>query len=265
VRGFTAMSEIFDAQGLTRLINRLLTPLTTVILGNRGTIDKYMGDCIMAFWNAPLDVKDHASASCRAALAMVVEMKKLNAALEAEAKTEGREHRPVAVGIGLNSGIACVGNMGSEQRFDYSVLGDSVNLASRLEGQSKSYGVTIIVGDTTAAQSREFAQLELDLIKVKGKKQAVRIYTLLGDAAVAQMGWFKELNATQEAFLAAYRTQAWDEAEAQMQKALKIVEGRDGLAAEVPHYYEIFAERIAEFRTHSPGAEWDGVYVATSK
>ena len=265
VRGFTAMSEIFDAQGLTRLINRLLTPLTTVILGNRGTIDKYMGDCIMAFWNAPLDVKDHASASCRAALAMVGEMKKLNAALEAEAKAENREHRPVAVGIGLNSGIACVGNMGSEQRFDYSVLGDSVNLASRLEGQSKSYGVTIIVGESTAAQSREFAQLELDLIKVKGKKHAVRIYTLLGDSTVAQTGWFKELNATQEAFLAAYRGQRWDEAEAQMQKALKIVEGRDGLAAEVPHYYEIFAERIAEFRVTSPGADWDGVYVATSK
>ena len=265
VRGFTAMSEIFDAQGLTRLINRLLTPLTTVILANRGTIDKYMGDCIMAFWNAPLDVKDHASASCRAALAMVGEMKKLNAALEEEAKTENREHRPVAVGIGLNSGIACVGNMGSEQRFDYSVLGDSVNLASRLEGQSKSYGVTIIVGDQTAEQSREFAQLELDLIKVKGKKQAVRIYTLVGDPATAQTGWFKELRATQDAFLAAYRAQAWDDAETQMQKALKIVGNRDDLAKEMVNYYEIFAERIAEFRVHSPGADWDGVYVATSK
>ena len=147
VRGFTSISELFDAEGLTTLINRFLTPITNVILENKGTIDKYMGDCVMAFWNAPLRDKDHAADACISALEMMHALQILNNNLELEAKQENREHRPIKIGIGINSGEACVGNMGSDQRFDYSVLGDSVNLASRLEGQSKTYGMTCLIGE----------------------------------------------------------------------------------------------------------------------
>jgi len=265
IRGFTSISELFDAQGLTRLINRLLTPLTNVILSTNGTIDKYMGDCVMAFWNAPLEVKDHGPSACKAALGMVVAVAEVNKVLEQEAKQEGREHRPLAVGIGINSGIACVGNMGSEQRFDYSVLGDSVNLASRLEGQSKTYGVTIVVGENSAALAAEYALLELDLIKVKGKKQAVRIFTLVGDPQLKTEGWFAALRQEHDALLAAYRAQNWPEAEARMDAARALVKQQTGLVAEMLAFYDIMAERIAEFRTDPPAAEWDGVYVADSK
>ncbi len=265
VRGFTSISELFDAQGLTRLINRLLTPLTNAILSTNGTIDKYMGDCVMAFWNAPLDVKDHAASACRAALKMIEAVAGVNAVLKEEAQQEGREHRPLAVGIGINSGIACVGNMGSEQRFDYSVLGDNVNLASRLEGQSKSYGVTIVVGENSAKDVADFALLEMDLIKVKGKNTAVRIFTLAGDPAVAATSWFKDLRAKHNAALAAYRAQRWDEAEAHIAECLNITEAQSGLVNELAGFYDVLRERIADFRENPPGADWDGVYVATSK
>lgn len=265
IRGFTSISELFDAQGLTRLINRLLTPLTNVILSTQGTIDKYMGDCVMAFWNAPLDVKDHGPSACKAALGMVQAVKDVNAVLEAEAKAEGREHRVLNVGIGINSGIACVGNMGSEQRFDYSVLGDSVNLASRLEGQSKSYGVTIVVGEYTAGLAPMYPLLELDLIKVKGKKQAVRIFTLIGEPALTGQDWFAELKREHDDLLASYRAQQWNEADLHMDAARAIVKAQPGLVNELRAFYDIMAERIDAFRAAPPGADWDGVYVATSK
>ncbi len=265
VRGFTSISELFDAQGLTRLINRLLTPLTNAILSTNGTIDKYMGDCVMAFWNAPLDVKDHGASACRAAMKMIDAVEQVNISLAAEAKQEGREHRPLAVGIGINSGIACVGNMGSEQRFDYSVLGDNVNLASRLEGQSKSYGVTIVIGENTAKQVPEFAVLEMDLIKVKGKSEAVRIFTLAGATTAATSSWFKELRALHDSALVNYRTQKWDSSEADITACEKIVAGQAGLAADLNGFYEVLRERIADFRANPPPANWDGVYVATSK
>ena len=149
VRGFTTISEQFDPQGLTRFMNRFLTPMTDIILAERGTIDKYMGDAIMAFWNAPLDVPDHAARACRAALAMQAQLKELNVAWRDQAHQEGRNHIPVMIGIGLNTGSASVGNFGSGQRFTYTALSDDVNLASRLEGQCKTYGVDIIVGDDT--------------------------------------------------------------------------------------------------------------------
>lgn len=265
IRGFTSISELFDAQGLTRLINRLLTPLSNEILATNGTIDKYMGDCVMAFWNAPLEVKDHGPSACKSALGMVQAVKDVNVLLEAEAKQEGREHRVLNVGIGINSGIACVGNMGSEQRFDYSVLGDSVNLASRLEGQSKSYGVTIVVGENSANLASMYPLLELDLIKVKGKKQAVRIFTLVGDIPLKSQDWFAALKQQHDAMLVSYRAQEWDAADGHMDAARAIVRQHPGLVAELLAFYDIMAERISEFRAHPPGAEWDGVYVATSK
>ena len=165
VRGFTTISEQFDAVGLTSLINKLLTPLTNAILDRQGTVDKYMGDCIMAFWNAPINDDDHHYNGCTSALAMLDEMGPLNERLKAEAKAEGRKHVPLIVGLGLNTGQCVVGNMGSDQRFDYSVLGDTVNLAARLEGQSKSYGMNVVLGPTTnAAVADRLATIDLDFI-----------------------------------------------------------------------------------------------------
>ncbi|MCB2107199.1 MAG: adenylate/guanylate cyclase domain-containing protein [Rhodobacteraceae bacterium] len=265
IRGFTSISELFDAQGLTKLINRLLTPMSDVITQNSGTIDKYMGDCIMAFWNAPLFVKNHARAACRAALGMIEAVKQVNAELEAEAKAEGREHRVLAVGVGINTGIACVGNMGSVQRFDYSVLGDSVNLASRLEGQSKTYHVITVLGESTAAQAPEFALLELDLIMVKGKNTAVRVFTLSGDEMLAQDKDFIALKSAHDKMLEAYRGQQWAQAETLIAECKSSAVLGKGLTATLPEFYDLYLDRIAEFKANPPGAAWNGVFVATSK
>ncbi len=260
IRGFTTISEQFDAQGLTRLINRFLTPMTDVILQNQGTIDKYMGDCIMAFWNAPLDDPNHAANACRSALLMMKRLAPLNAELEDEAKAEGRRHVPIKVGIGVNSGEAVVGNMGSNQRFDYSVLGDNVNLASRLEGQSKTYGVTAVVGENTQARAPTLAYLELDRIKVKGKTEAVRIFALLGDEELAADAAFRALAGEHEAMLAAYRSQDWTRAEQRL-------DGCRGFAGDfhLDNLYQLYQERIAGYRAAPPPAAWDGVYVALTK
>ncbi len=267
VRGFTSISELFDAQGLTNLINRFLTPMTNVILANNGTIDKYMGDCIMAFWNAPLLDEDHARDACESALLMVRDLKGVNDALKEEAEEEGREHRPINIGIGLNSGEACVGNMGSEQRFDYSVLGDNVNLASRLEGQSKTYGVTIVIGDNTAALAPDYASLELDLIKVKGKTEAVRIFTLLGDPAFASSDAFKKLRDLHTNILSLYRSQDWNAVRAAIADArayIGEITGQ-GLAHELNGLYDLYEERMVEYEADPLPEDWDGVFVATSK
>lgn len=173
VRGFTTISEALkdDPEQLTTLINRLLTPLSDIVLESGGTIDKYIGDCIMAFWNAPLDVPDHAVRAVRAALAMLEAVDTLNGQLQAEALDAGRDPPPpLRIGIGINTGSCIVGNMGSTRRFDYSVLGDSVNLASRLEGESKNYGVPLLIGETTAALVGDtISVIELDRITVKGR------------------------------------------------------------------------------------------------
>jgi adenylate cyclase len=260
VRGFTTISEQFDAQGLTRLINRFLTPMTDVILARQGTIDKYMGDCIMAFWNAPEDDAQHAAHACESALAMKERLVTVNQELEAESKVENRKHIPINVGIGLNSGPVCVGNMGSDQRFDYSVLGDNVNLASRLEGQSKTYGVTCVIGENTRNEAPDYACLELDLIKVKGKHEAVRIFTLLGKPEMCQDPRFIALEAEHKALLASYRTQNWDEARVHLAKCREL-----GEWLKLEHLYDLYEERIADYSEHSPGADWDGVYVAKTK
>jgi len=260
VRGFTTISEQFDAEGLTRLINRFLTPMTGVILERQGTIDKYMGDCIMAFWNAPLDDPSHQAHACESALGMIDALKELNRKLKEEAEEAKRKYIPINVGVGINSGVVCVGNMGSEQRFDYSVLGDDVNLASRLEGQSKTYGVTTVVGENTEPQVRDFALLELDLIRVKGKTVPVRIFGLVGDRAMAATPEFAAHRALHDRLLAAYRAQDWTAAETALAECRATPTGEL-----IPKFYEMIAERIAIFREASPGADWDGVFVATSK
>jgi adenylate cyclase len=263
VRGFTTISERFktNPQGLTRLINRFLTPMTDAILARQGTIDKYMGDCVMAFWNAPLDDARHVQNSCASALAMISALDALNGQLAAEAEAEGHAHTPLSVGIGINTGDCVVGNMGSEQRFDYSVLGDAVNLASRLEGQSKYYQVTVVLGEETArVASDEFAVLELDLIAVKGKAEAVHIFTLLGADDVRSTGWFQALIPVHAAMIAAYRAQDWAAAAA----GIAACRGHD-VEGRMAGFYDLMDERLVEYAANPPGAGWSGVYVATSK
>ena len=262
IRGFTPISEQFkgNPQGLTHLINRFLTPMTDIILGNEGTIDKYMGDCIMAFWNAPLEDGEQEMNSVASAHAMFKALEELNAEREQEANEAGEKFLPLNIGIGINTGDCVVGNMGSEQRFDYSVLGDAVNLAARLEGQSKGYGVGVVLGPDTAAISDEaYCVLELDLIAVKGKTEAVRIFTTIGSREEIDQAAFEALKQDHIGMLEAYRSQKWDEAEALCQSQ----KGRlDGV---MDDFYDIYVERIAEYRENPPPAEWDGVFVATTK
>ena len=262
VRGFTTISESFksDPQGLTKLINRFLTPLTNEIINVNGTIDKYMGDCIMAFWNAPIDVEGHEKMACDATLRMHKAMKELNDIREEEAKAENKKFLELKIGIGLNTGGCVVGNMGSDQRFDYSVLGDAVNLASRLEGQSKSYGVKTVIGPETHESVKDtYATLQLDMIAVKGKKEAVTIFTLLGDSIFKQSSEFKNLESKHKKILENYFNQKWEECLKEIKTAKTLC---NNLMSE---YYDIMTLRINEFKENPLPNDWDGVYIATSK
>jgi adenylate cyclase len=263
MRGFTTISEFYksDPQGLTSLMNRFLTPLTNAILKRKGTIDKYMGDAIMAFWNAPLDDADHATNAVEAAIDMMGEIEQLNKTRADEAIAAGVPVLPLNVGVGLNTGPCVVGNMGSDLRFDYSVFGDSVNLASRLESQSKNYGFPIIAGSTTAmAVKDKYAILEIDFIMVKGKKDPEVIYAIMGRQQVAQSERFQALRNLMIEMLANYRSRNWDDALA------SIARGRaSDQANTLELLYEIYEERIREFQQNPPPDDWDGAFALTAK
>ena len=258
VRNFTTISEQLTAHELTRFINSLLTPLSEVILDHRGTIDKYMGDAIMAFWNAPLDDPAHADHACRSALGMAARMTELNAMWQAEAEAAGRPFRKVAIGIGINSGDCCVGNLGSVQRFDYSAIGDDVNVASRFEGLSKHYGLTIVVGEPTVARLPNPRVLEIDLIRVKGRAQPTRIFTML-DALGGETGVADRILPIHTEMLAAYRRKDWSGAEAAIAACQAL-----GLAT-LEAFYDAYLARIATWRESPPPDEWDGAYTALMK
>jgi adenylate cyclase len=263
MRGFTSISETYknDPQGLTALMNRFLTPLTNAILSRKGTIDKYMGDAIMAFWNAPLDDKDHELNACEAALDMLERVDELNQAREQEAKEEGRPFIPLNVGVGLNTGICVVGNMGSDQRFDYSVFGDSVNLASRLEGQSKEYGFPIIVGSKTALTVKDrFAILELDFIMVKGKKEPEVIYAIAGREDTAQSGRFQRLRNLTIEMLSCYRNRDWEGALAAIERGRKTDE-----ANSLELLYNLYEARIRDYLENPPPQDWNGAFALLTK
>ena len=262
-RGFTTISEHYkdDPQGLTHLMNRFLTPLTNAIIERKGTIDKYIGDAIMAFWNAPVDDAEHEANACDAALEMLARAEVLNGELKREAEASGGVYMPLRIGIGLNSGPCVVGNMGSDFRFNYSVLGDTVNLASRLESRTKDYRLSLVIGSRTAERAKEkFATMEIDLIQVKGKKQPELVFTVLGRAEVAEDPRCTELRDLNAQMLAAYRKQQWDDAERLIERCRKLAGGFgvDGL-------YEMYKERIAVYRAEPPPPDWTGVYEAESK
>ncbi len=407
IRGFTRISERFkdDPQKLTQLINRFLTPMTEIVLKSGGTIDKYIGDCLMAFWNAPLDDEDHAAHACQAAMEMLATVDPLNEELaeefglgggqdgedpaelyqsarqlalakdgdlieaaalltraaehgfapaqynlgkayrdgtgvevdqekaahwferaakqglakaqrhmgtrfaEGEGVTEdevqsilwlslaadqglvtaqrslnqvlgtaSQNHQEEAqrllrawkpqqereeaiklrIGIGVSTGSCVVGNMGSSQRFDYSVLGDPVNLASRLEGQTKNYGVGLVIGPRTHVLAPDFATLEVDLIAVKGRQEAERIFTLRGNSGVKNAAEFQALEARHLEMLVAYRAQDWP-------LARRLLDDCTQLAPDLEHLYDVYRDRIGYFQLNPPGETWEGVYVATQK
>jgi adenylate cyclase len=259
IRGFTKMSEGLNPEELTRVINSFLTPMTDVILRNAGAVDKYIGDCIMAFWNAPLDIPAHGKQAIRAALQMREELNALNARFKSEAKLTGLKKVKIKAGIGLNSGLCCVGNMGSDQKFNYSALGDTVNIASRLEALSPAYRLDLVIGEETAAAAPDFALLEIDQVQVKGKAIPIRIYTGVGDERMAATAEFRRLKDIHDRMLAAYRGQDWAAAADAAEQC------RSTAPESLTGFYEIYAARIAEFRADPPPADWDGVYVAKSK
>lgn len=263
VRGFTTIAEGYKADpgGLTQLMNRLLTPLSNAITQRLGTIDKYMGDAIMAFWNAPLDDQAHARNACRSALVMLDEMQTLNADRDREAAAQGQQALRLDVGIGIATGVAIVGNMGSDLRFDYSVLGDSVNLASRLEGLTRIYGCHIIIAEGTAAQGAfDLATILLDSVKVKGRAEPESIHVLVGDQAVAARPDFLELRGAFAAMRTHYLARRWDEARASA-VAMEPAADRYGLTGALT----VYCDRIESLKRQSPPDDWDGIHSWDSK
>jgi adenylate cyclase len=263
VRGFTTISEMYkhDPQGLTALMNRLLTPMTNVIIERKGTIDKYIGDAIMAFWNAPLDDPAQEANACDAALQMLTCVAEINRVREKEAEAAGQPFVPVRIGIGLNTGPCVVGNMGSDLHFNYSVLGDTVNLASRLEGQTKTYGIPIVIGARTAqAAQGKFAVLEIDFVQVKGKTEPELIYTVLGGPDVAESPRFQKLRDLNGLMLTSYRNQNWAGA---LEAILQCREA--GREFGLDDFYDRYVARIRLLLDAPPEADWNGVFVAETK
>ena len=253
IRGFTSISEIYkdDPEALTDLINNLLTILSNEILNYQGTIDKYMGDCIMAFWNAPSEDPFHREKSIDAAFAMTKALEKLN--IDLNRSNEDK----LSVGIGINTGECIVGNMGSDKRFDYTVLGDAVNLASRLEGQSGNYGMQIILGEGSikGLSEEKYMLYELDSIAVKGKSEPVTIYTVFNKKEINTKNDFL---GDHQNFLLNYRSQNWN-------KAKEHIDKYRFSKPEFTLYYTLFLERIDELSKQNLPEDWSGVFIAETK
>ncbi|HUL07423.1 MAG TPA: adenylate/guanylate cyclase domain-containing protein, partial [Candidatus Acidoferrum sp.] len=264
VRDFTSISERLrdDPQALTALVNRFLDTMTEAVLAEGGTIDKYVGDSLIAFWNAPVSVADHAARACRAALAMAKALQRLNEEQKAQAAatSAGAAATPLllSMGVGINTGDCLVGNLGSSHRFNYSALGDAVNLSSRIESLSKHYGIPIIISESTRSLVPDFAALELDAVAVVGKTEAVKIYGVLGPPSEARSEPFRRVAAVNAAILAAYRAQRWDEAK-------RLLEENAALDRRLAKLHRRYRRRIAHFEQNPPGDGWDGVYRAETK
>ena len=257
IRGFTSISEKLDAQDLALFLNQYLSDMTRIVFKTNGTLDKYIGDAVMAFWGAPFEEPGHAARACNAALEMMTRVRELQKQWEAQGKPS------LDIGIGLNTGVASVGNMGSVLRYGYTALGDAVNLSSRLEGLNKDYSTHIIANETTyqGAKDDGFAFRELDLIRVKGKLQPVTIYQLMGrQADFAADGSAETVRLQVETFARArelYRGRQWKAAHDAFQEFLEKWP-KDGPAG-------VYLERCKEYLAVEPPAEWDGVFVMTHK
>ena len=255
VRGFTSISEHYgaDVQGLTKIMNRYMTAMTAKIIENEGTLDKYIGDCIMSIWNAPLDDKEHAIHAVKSAMEILHDLEKFNKEIESEGIP------PFGMGLGINTDTVVVGNMGSSQRFDYTCLGDGVNLASRLEGQSKPYHVAMVIGPKTNDYVKEsFFTLPLDCLAVKGKKEGVNIFTVLGEIGKLPVG-YKAAKSQHLAMYSSYQKQQFGKAKSMCKDLKGQFDGK------MDDYYDMWMERCDEYAANPPGAGWDGVFRTNSK
>jgi adenylate cyclase len=250
IRGFTTLSESLSPSELRKLLNRYFTAMTEIIFKHQGTIDKYVGDMIMAFWGAPVNDPNHAKHAIAAALEMLAKTEELKPQLLAEGYPE------INIGIGLNTGVMNVGDMGSSYRRAYTVLGDNVNLASRLEGLTKYYDVGLVVGDRTRELSDTFTFRQLDLVKVKGKTSGVKVFQPLCSQHTASTELISELQHHNEA-LSVYYQRHWDQAQ-NMFSELKASHPQT-------HLYRLYLERIEHLKKRNPGPEWDGVYERREK
>ncbi len=250
VRGFTTLSEGLSPKELSELMNLFLTPMTRIIHEQRGTIDKYMGDAIMAFWGAPIEDYSHARHALDAGMQMLDRLDGVHAQFVERGWPE------IQIGVGINTGMMSVGNMGSEFRMAYTVMGDTVNLGARLEGLTKGYGVWLIVSESTKDAVPEYAYREIDRVRVKGKDKPVVIYQPLCLAEDLDKHWKDELKLYREA-LRLFRAQEWDTAEMKLLNLQR--------TSRSPGLYKVYVERLAQYREHPPEANWDGVFTHTSK
>jgi len=257
IRGFTTISEKLDAQDLALFLNSYLSDMTKIVFDTQGTLDKYIGDAVMAFWGAPFEEPDHSANACNASLTMMKTVRGMQKQWEAEGKPK------LDIGIGLNSGPASVGNMGSALRYGYTALGDTVNLSSRLEGLNKEYGTHILVNESTysAVKHAGFLFRELDIIRVKGKLQPVTIYELVGKVSeLEQDPKFKELQQRLQDFATArqlYRKRDWEQAQHAFQEILNHTPD-DGPS-------RMYWKRCQEYLFDEPPVGWDGVFTMTHK
>lgn len=258
IRGFSRISEQYQPQEVINFLTGFLTPMCDILLGHKGTVDKFIGDAILAFWNAPLDDPDQFKNGARAALAMTSTLAEMNQTMP----TKGGQMWPddVQIGIGLNAGLCCVGNMGSEQRLSYSLIGDTVNIASRFEGLTKQYGVAILIGSALADQLDGFALLELDRVKVVGRDAPDTIFALIGDEKAAARAEHQLLSKNHREFLSAYRNQNWADAQRCLADSAASYD-----TASLGKLRQIMMSRIVKLQEFPPPPNWDGVFQATEK
>ena len=259
LRDFTSLSEGLSAEEIIRFMNDYLTPMTDAIYAHGGTVDKYMGDAIMAFWNAPLDDTKHAIHAAEASLSMIKALDAFNLHRASGHRQVGHAYERAKFGIGLNTGLCSVGNLGSTQRFDYSAIGDPVNVASRLEGTTKMYGVPVIAAEVTRHAAPDFAWLEMDRVRVKGRGAVTRIFSLVGDPAFAQSPEFHAWQEVHNAMLEDYRSSRFDEAQARAAKSSALA------AAPWRECYAVYFERFEKMKAAPPPRNWDGVRALAEK
>lgn len=258
VRGFTSIAEGYktNPSGLTALMNRLLTPLSNAITERKGTIDKYIGDAIMAFWNAPLDVPDHAIHACDAALEILRRLDRLNEERRKEAERAGEAVAAMEIGIGISTGECVVGNMGSDIRFDYSVMGDSVNLASRLEALTAAYGLrTLLCPETARLCGDTFAMVEIDSVRVKGKRDVVTVHTLLGGEDLRRQTHFRAFRGAFLEMREHYCRGDWTAARQALDRSR-----RNSEIKQLDKVLDIYVRRLEKLELGPPASTWDGVY-----
>lgn len=252
LRGFTTISEAMkdDPEGLTRLVNRLLTPIANGILEHEGTIDKFIGDCVMGIWNAPLDIDHHAQKAIDAALQIVGEIERLSMTIASERRDAGLPELQVACGVGINSGSCVVGNMGTAERFDYTVIGDPVNLSARLEARTKYYGLPILIGEDTARETKTGDLMKVDRVSVKGRATPVDIFTSV--RAVSNDATFDLATCQADAF-AAYAACDWAGAIAEWVKIERSV-------PRLAEYANRMIQRSQDLSARDPALDWDGAW-----